>query len=128
MKRVQKEVTSRVKSFGYAFEGCWYVLRTQPNTWIHALATALAVVLGFIFQITTVEWGLVIVAITFVWMGEFFNTAIEAVVDMASPEYHPLAKVAKDVAAAGVLVGAIGSIAIALIVFGPQLLSIIFGR
>lgn len=126
MKRVQQEVNGRVKSFGYAFEGCWYVLRTQYNTWIHAAATVVVVVLGLWLEINRVEWGLVTLAIMAVWMGEIFNTAVEAIVDLASPEFHPLAKIAKDVAAAGVLIAAIGSIVVAVIVFGPPLVAIFF--
>ncbi len=122
MKNVQDEAYSRIKSFGYALEGWLYVIKTQHNAWIHALASLTAVALGFWLRIAMVEWGLIILALMAVWMGEFMNTAVEAVVDMASPEIHPLAKVAKDVAAAAVLIGALGSVAIGLVVFGPKLL------
>ncbi|MDJ0753067.1 MAG: diacylglycerol kinase family protein [Ardenticatenaceae bacterium] len=123
MKQIQDEAYSRLKSFGYAFEGWWHVLKTQHNAWIHAVASVVVVLMGFWFSISLIEWGLIIVAIMVVWMSEFMNTAIEAVVDMTSPDFHPLAKVAKDVAAAAVLIAAGGAILIALVVFGPKLLN-----
>lgn len=127
MDPIRKEAYNRIKSFQYAFEGWWFVIRTQHNAWIHALATIVVVSLGLFLQISLIEWGLLIISITIVWSAEFMNTAIEAIVDMVSPDFHPLAKVAKDVAAAGVLIGAGGAVLIALIVFGPPLWAIWFG-
>lgn len=124
MSWVQKQLASRVRSFGYAFEGWWYALRTQPNTWIHALATVVAVALAVWLKISSVEWALIVVAIVLVWTAEFFNTAVESIVDLASPEVHPLAKAAKDVAAAAVLIGAGGAVLIAAFVFLPRLFSL----
>ncbi|MEM7802433.1 MAG: diacylglycerol kinase family protein [Chloroflexota bacterium] len=121
MSPIRQEAYNRIKSFQFAFEGWWFVIRTQHNAWIHAVATIVVVALGFFFQIELIEWGLLIISITIVWSAEFMNTAIEAIVDMVSPEFHPLAKVAKDVAAAGVLIGAGGAVLIALIVFGPPI-------
>jgi diacylglycerol kinase len=67
------------------------------------------------------DWAVLILAITVVWMAEFMNTALEAIVDMTMPELHPLAKVAKDVAAAAVLLAAVGAAVIGLLVLGPPL-------
>lgn len=116
-----KELYSRARSFRYAFAGWWYVLRTQHNAWIHALATTAVALLGLISQISRQEWAILILAIMAVWMAEFFNTALEAVVDIISPDHHPLAKVAKDVAAAAVLIGAIGAALIGFLILGPPL-------
>lgn len=127
MEPLRKEAYNRLKSFQYAFEGWWFVIRTQHNAWIHAIATVVVVSLGLFLQVSLIEWGLLIISITIVWSAEFMNTAIEAIVDMVSPDFHPLAKVAKDVAAAAVLIGAGGAVLIALIVFGPPLWALFFG-
>ncbi len=115
------EIHSRLQSFRYAFEGWGYMLRTQPNAWIHALISAAVFLLGFWLRLPRLEWAILILTILLVWMAEFMNTALEAVVDMASPEFHPLAKTAKDVAAAAVLVGAAGAVLIGLLILGPPL-------
>lgn len=119
--RAREEATRRILSFRYAFEGWWYVLRTQRNAWIHALVSLVVLGLCIWLGIERYEWAIIIMAVTIVWIAEFLNTAIEAGIDMASPEYHPLAKVAKDVGAAGVLVGAVGSVLIGLLILGPPL-------
>ena len=121
------EFYSRIRSFGYAFEGWWYVLKTQHNAWIHAIVTVIIAVVALWLQIPLRDWAVLILTFMAVWMAEFMNTAVEAVVDMASPEPHPLAKVAKDVAAAAVLVGACGAVLIGLIILGPPLWERLFG-
>ncbi|PIE80866.1 MAG: diacylglycerol kinase [Chloroflexi bacterium] len=121
------EVYDRAKSFQYAFEGWWYVLRTQHNAWIHAIISVGVFALGLWLGLSRTDWAIITLAVTAVWMAEFMNTALEAIVDMTSPEFHPLAKVAKDVAAAAVLVGACGSILIGLLVMGPPLWQRLFG-
>ena len=114
-------VRSRLKSFQYAFEGWYYVLRTQPNAWIHAVFSLLVVALAFLLRLPPRDWAVLILTILVVWMAEFINTALEAVVDMAMPELHPLAKAAKDAAAAAVLLGAIAAVLIGLLILGPPL-------
>jgi len=110
-----------IASFVYAFRGLWYALRTQSNAKVHVTIAILAIVMGIALSISTVEFAIVFVAITGVFMAELFNTVFELCVDLASPEYHPLAKVAKDMAAGGVLLSAMLSIVIGLLVFGPHL-------
>lgn len=124
--KVQQEVYGRIKSFQYAFAGWWYVLRTQHNAWIHAVISIAVFVLGFWLQIPLRDWAVIVLTMMAVWMAEFMNTAIEAVVDMTMPQYHPLAKAAKDVAAAAVLVGAVGAVLIGLLLLGP-LIDKLFG-
>ncbi len=118
---MQTEIIRRVKSFQYALQGWWYVLRTQRNAWIHALFSIVITLLGFWLSISPLEWAILILTYMAVWMAEFMNTALEAIVDMTMPQPHPLAKVAKDVAAAAVLIGAIGAILIGLLILGPPL-------
>jgi diacylglycerol kinase len=110
-----------IAGFGYAFSGLWYALRTQRNARVHAVAALLAVALGILLHVSAVEFALVIVAISGVFIAEMFNTVIEISIDLAHPEYHPLAKTAKDVAAGAVLLSAMLAVAIALFVFGPHL-------
>ncbi|HLB64015.1 MAG TPA: diacylglycerol kinase family protein [Anaerolineales bacterium] len=112
---------SRIAAFRYAFSGWWYVLRSQRNAWIHALATFLVVAAGVWLRVDRLSWALLLGAIGLVWLAEFLNTALEAVVDLASPEHHPLARVGKDVGAAAVLIAALTSAAIGLLVLGPPL-------
>ena len=113
---------SRVLSFQHAFAGWWFVIRTQKNAWIHALVSVVVIGMCFWLGIDTLQWALIIVAIAMVWTSEFINTALEAVVDLASQhEYHVLARVGKDVGAAAVLIAAFSSILIGLLVLGPPL-------
>ncbi|NJD57853.1 MAG: diacylglycerol kinase [Anaerolineales bacterium] len=117
---------SRLKAFGYAFSGWWYVIRTQRNAWIHMLVSIAVVLLSLLLQISANGWALIILAIALVWIAEFLNTALEAVVDLASNRQdHELARVGKDVGAAAVLIAAIASVIIGLLVLGPPLLAMI---
>lgn len=104
-----------------ALEGVAYMLRTQPNAWIELAALGVVGVAGWWFEITPLEWGLVGLTMMLVLALEAVNTAIEAVVDLASPQIHPLAKIAKDAAAGAMVLVVIGSILVALAVFGPRL-------
>ncbi|GAP14718.1 diacylglycerol kinase [Longilinea arvoryzae] len=112
---------TRWLSFRYAFAGIAYVFRTQKNAWIHALATLLVVAMGLWLKISATGWAVLILTIAVVWSAECFNTAVEATIDLVSPQKHPLAKIAKDTAAAGVLFAAIGSVGVGLFLFGPPL-------
>lgn len=118
---------NRVQSLGYALAGWLYMLRHQKNTRIMSLASIVVFVVAFWLQIDNIGWAVLIVAITGVWMAEFLNAAVEAVVNLASPEFHPMAKVAKDVAAAAVLLGAVASVLIGLLILGPPLLAKLSG-
>ena len=111
----------RAASFGHAFRGVGAALRSEVHLRFHAVATAAAVGLGFYLGISRLEWALVALAIGAVWAAELLNTAVEALVDLASPDYHPLAGKAKDVAAGAVLVVAAAALVVGLLVFGPPL-------
>lgn len=116
-------IRTRLLAFRYAFDGWWYVIRTQRNAWIHAVVSFLAIALGLWLQISRSEWVAIIIMITLVWLAEFLNTALEAVVDLASPGTNRLAKVGKDVGAAAVLIAAGASVVVGLLIFGPPLWS-----
>jgi diacylglycerol kinase len=118
---MKKFFRSRRSAFGYAFSGWGHVLRTQRNAWVHALFTLVTLVLGFWLRISYSDWAAILLAITLVWMSEFLNTALEAVVDLASPTQHRLAKIGKDVGAAAVLIAAGASVLIGLLILGPPL-------
>jgi len=119
--------TSRLDSFRHAFAGCCHLLQSQQNAWIHACATVAVVLLGLWLRLSPLEWAVIVLTIGLVWMAEFVNTALEAVVDLASPDLHPLAKIGKDVAAAAVLVGAVTAVVVGLLVLGPPLWHRLFG-
>ena len=116
-------LNDRLRSFTFAFRGLKFMLQSQHNAWIHLLATIAACSLGLLFRVTASEWCLLVLAVGSVWTSEAFNTAIECLTDLLSPEFHPLAGRAKDVAAAAVLISAIGALVIGLLIFVPHLLS-----
>jgi diacylglycerol kinase (ATP) len=118
---IRNFLRSRARSFKYAFTGLWYVIHTQRNAWIHALVSIAVILVGLWLQLAPHDWAVIILAIAMVWTAEFLNTALEAVVDMASPQVHPLARVGKDVGAAAVLIAAILSVFIGLLILGPPL-------
>jgi diacylglycerol kinase (ATP) len=109
-------------SFRYAFAGIGYLLWTQRNAKIQTALALAAVTLGFLLRIERGEWLALVLTIVLVLAAEGINTAVEAVVDLASPAHHPLAKVAKDVAAGTVLLTAIGAVIVGFIIFVPHLL------
>jgi diacylglycerol kinase (ATP) len=112
---------SRARSFRYAFSGWWYVIRTQRNAWIHAIFSLVVILLSLWLRLGAHDWAVIILAIAIVWISEFVNTALEAVVDLASPQQHYLARVGKDVGAAAVLIAAVSSAIIGLFILGPLL-------
>jgi len=111
----------RVASFLPAFAGWAHVLRTQHNAWIHAAISLAVFALGFWLELGRRDWVLILLTVAQVWLAEFFNTAVEIVVDLASPEQHDLAKLAKDVGAGAVVVAATVAVIVGLLVFGPPL-------
>ncbi|MDF7822557.1 diacylglycerol kinase family protein [Pontiellaceae bacterium B12227] len=111
-------LSERLRSFRYAFNGLWVLLKTQHNAWIHLIATVAVIGAGFFFGIRRDEWCWLVIAIAGVWTAEAFNTALEFLADAVHPEKHPLVGKAKDAAAGAVLISAIGSVAIGLLIFG----------
>ncbi|HEX7541360.1 MAG TPA: diacylglycerol kinase family protein [Anaerolineales bacterium] len=130
MNRIWNFIVSRAHAFRNDFRGLWYVIRTQHNAWLHALVTTMVVLVAYWLRLPLHDWALLLLTIAQVWTAEFINTALEAVVDLASPQHHPLAKVGKDVGAAAVLIAALTSILVGLLILGPPLwekLKILFG-
>ena len=112
----------RLFSFKYAFSGLRYVIISQRNAWIHAAITLLVVILAVLLKLNLQDWGILLLAIGLVWTAEIFNTALEALVDLVSPQPHPLAKIVKDTSAAAVLVSTMISILIGLLILLPPLI------
>ena len=124
-------ITSRIVSFGHAFRGWGHVMQTQQNAWVHAVVATLVFFMALWLGLPPRDWAVLILTIALVFSAEFVNTAIEAVVDLASPMHHPLAKVGKDVGAAAVLIAALAAILVGLLILGPPLLlklSSLFGK
>ena len=119
-----KYLKERITSFKYAFEGIGEVLRSQANPKIHLVFAVVVIIFGGYFNISTVEWCLLVACIAAVLSAETMNTAIEHLTDLVSPEYHPLAKKTKDAAAGGVLWMAIGAVIIGLIIFLPRVVAL----
>lgn len=114
-------ILSRLQSFRHAFRGLFYVMKTQRNAWIHTAIAFAVFVLGLWLKISLTEWAILILTTALVFMAEFINTSIEAVVDLASPNKHPLAKIGKDVGAAAVLISALAAVLIGLLILVPPL-------
>ncbi|MDE2774870.1 MAG: diacylglycerol kinase family protein [Chloroflexota bacterium] len=113
----------RIASFRFAVAGCKYMLRHQKNVRIILAATLIVCAFAFWLGITKEQWAILILSIGGVWVAEFFNAAIEAVVNLSTSQIHPMARVAKDVAAAAVLITALLAVLIGLLLFGAPLLS-----
>jgi len=109
------------RSFSCAIAGLIYCVKSEKNMKIHILAMILVVIAALVVGLTPVEWGLLILTIFMVLVAETVNTAVEKTVDLVTTEYHPLAKTAKNLAAGAVLLAAIGSLLMAVVIFGPHL-------
>ena len=121
----KKEYKKLINSFKYAIEGFISSFKTERNMKIHIVAMILVVILGFYLKLTLIEWGFITFAISLVIGAELFNTAIETIVDMVSPEKNPKAKLAKDISAGAVFITALASSIIGLIIFLPKFLSLL---
>jgi len=123
VRPAQFSISGRIRSFRYAINGIALMLKSQHNAWLHATASIAVILVGVFFHISSSEWCWLVLAIMAVWTAEALNTALEFLADVASPEFHPLVKSAKDVAAGAVLISAAGSVVIALLVFSPHILA-----
>lgn len=113
------------KSFGYAFEGIFTGVKKERNMKIHCTAAVIVVILGFLLQLSAIEWCICLVLFGLVMALELVNTAVEAVVDLVTEERKPLAKIAKDTAAGAVLIAAIMAAVTGCIIFLPKIFKII---
>ncbi|WP_234572516.1 diacylglycerol kinase family protein [Rhodohalobacter sp. 614A] len=114
-------LSGRIRSFRFAFIGIAEMIKTQHNARVHLVASITVIAAGISLNISNVEWCFLILAIFSVWVAEALNTAFELLCDVASPEFHPLVKKSKDVAAGAVLLSAIGTVCIGLVIFIPYL-------
>ena len=121
-KKKKYSLKRLIFGFGYAGRGIFSAFKSEQNFTIEIVFAIMAIIMGFVLKISMVEFAIIVLTIAVVLSFELVNTAIEYTVDMAMPEIHPLAKVAKDVSAGAVLVSAITSIIIGLIIFLPKLL------
>lgn len=113
---------SRLRSIRHALRGWWYVMKTQRNAWIHGVIATAVLLLALWLRLPARDGAVIILTIAMVFAAEFINTSIEAVVDLATQEHHPLAKIGKDVGAAAVLVAALAAVLVGLLILGPPLL------
>jgi len=114
-------VSARLKSFVFAFAGLGFMLRTQHNAWLHAVASLVVIGVGIGLRISVADWRWLIVAMAMVWVAEAFNTAVEYVCDVVSPGYAVAVKHAKDIAAGAVLICAIAAVFIGAFTLLPYL-------
>lgn len=115
-------IKSLFKSIKYAFEGLVHVVKTQNNARFHLLATLIVLGLSIWLKLDALEWCLILVAISLVWIAECFNTTLESFFDLVNPEPHPLVKHGKDSGAAAVLIAAFLSVSLGVIILGPPLI------
>ena len=123
MKKLFAFFQGRAKSFGYAFKGIGTLFQTQTNARIHLLGIAVITLLGFVYKLNPNEWCAIIICMALVVAVEAVNTAIEFIVDLVSPEHHPLAGKAKDVAAGAVLLSVIICGVVWGIIFVPKIIA-----
>jgi diacylglycerol kinase len=112
---------SWLQSFGYAFEGLGFMLKTQRNAWLHLAATLIVIALASVLGVSRGDWRWLIVAIVMVWVAESFNTAVEYLCDVVSPGYSVSVKRAKDIAASAVLVCAVGAVFVGAVTLWPYI-------
>ncbi|WP_413362790.1 diacylglycerol kinase family protein [Lysinibacillus sp. 3P01SB] len=113
------DIRKFIRSFGYAAEGLMTAMREQ-NIRFHYTSIVVVLIIGWVTGLSVLEWIILVLVMALVVGAELFNTAIERVVDLASPELHPLAKQAKDIAAGAVLVFALASVIIGMLIFFPK--------
>ena len=118
------ECKKLINSFKYALQGFASSFRTERNMKIHVVATILVIILGIYLKLNLIEWSIITIAIVIVISAELFNTAIETIVDMVSPQKNEKAKLAKDISAGAVLILAIGSAIVGFMIFLPKIITI----
>jgi diacylglycerol kinase len=111
-------------SFSFAGQGVWYVIRTQRNMRVHLLAALAAIAVGLALRVDAADWACILTAIGLVLTAETLNTVVEAVVDLCTDQFHPLAKAAKDMAAGAVLISSATAVGVGIAVFLPRLLKL----
>jgi diacylglycerol kinase len=116
---------NRLKSMQHAANGIYLLLRNEPNARIHLICAILVICLSLFVGLSTIEWCLIALAIGMVFISEAFNSAIENLSDIVSPDYNEKIKVIKDLSAGGVLISAIAAVAIACLVLFPKIIELV---
>lgn len=114
-------IVARIKSTTHALRGIGVFLKTTHNAWVHIFFALLAIYLGFVLQISSIEWIIIILVIGLVILFEMINTAIEIDIDLTSPTYHPYARDTKDVAAGAVFFAVIIAGIVGILIFLPKI-------
>jgi diacylglycerol kinase len=114
-----------IASFKYAFNGIAVLIKTQANARFHLLAAIVVIVVAWYLEVSALEWAILALTIGTVLAAEGFNTALEFLTDLVSPDYHELAGKTKDVAAGAVLITAFAAVAVAAFIFGPKIVALI---
>jgi diacylglycerol kinase (ATP) len=122
--KISFNIFDRAKSFKHAVNGLVTMLKYEHNAWIHTLMTASVFIAGLALKLNKYEWCWIVLAIVSVWAAEALNTAFEFLADVTVQSFHPIVEKAKNVAAGGVLIAAIGSVIIGVLIIGPHLLNI----
>lgn len=125
--RTMGYLKDRIAAFGYALKGLKHFFRNEKHAQIHLIATVLVLIAGFILNVNTVEWCILLVCIALVLSAEAFNSSIEQLTDITSPEKKPKAGLVKDLAAGAVLITALLAAIIGLIIFLPKILMLFNG-
>ena len=116
----KKGIKRTLRTFKYSWQGLAYAYKNEQSMWVHAIGSAITIILGIIFHLSLTEWAIVFIALGVILASELINTAIEAAVDLCTLEIHPLAKIAKDCGSAATFVLTIVSVIICLMVFVPH--------
>lgn len=114
-------VSARLKSVAFALQGLRFMLRHEHNAWVHFAATVLIIVAGVAFEVNSSDWRWLIAAVLWVWFAEAMNTAFEHICDVVSPGKNESVRIAKDVAAGGVLISAIGAVILGALIMMPYI-------
>ena len=118
-------IVARLKSTTHAWRGLGIFIKTTHNSWVHIFFGILAIYLGFVLQISSIEWVMIIFCIGLVIITEALNTAFEIDIDLASPTFHPYARDTKDVAAGAVLISALVAGIVGIIIFLPKVIVLV---
>lgn len=124
-RETARRALSLGQSFAYAWQGVRYFLSSQRNARIHLVAAVVVVAGGLLLSLSALEMAIILVVIGLVFVAELFNTALEAMIDLATDEWHPLAKASKDLGAAAVLTVAILAAVVGLLIFVPHIVEVV---
>jgi len=124
-RKKEKGLKKFINSFKYPIKGLKYAYKNEQNLYVDIIIALIVIILGIVLNISITEWALLSITIGLVLSAELFNTALEAIVDLVTEKYHPLAKVAKDTSAAAVFVLAIVAIIEGIIIFLPKIINLL---